>query len=78
MRLFQAEDVSDTIRIPTIHAWSLDDVDYPRQSAQLVQMCDRARCVEVVHGGGHTVPSWGNEVEALASAVSHALTSLGI
>ena len=75
LRLLQAKDVQHTIQIPTVHAWSSYDVDYPGQSAQLTQMCETTMRVEVLHTGGHSVPSQGNDLVALVRAVQEAITS---
>lgn len=76
MRLLQAEDVGQAIQIPSVHVWSLEDVDYPGQSAQLAQMCEATRRLEVLHSGGHSVPSQGNELVAFAHAVQQIIASL--
>ena len=77
LRLLEAKDVQHTIQIPTVHVWSTDDVEHPGHSAQLVQMCETTKRVEVIHSGGHTVPSQGNESAAFAHAVHQTFSSLG-
>lgn len=76
MQLLLAKDVGNVIQIPTVHAWSPNDVDYPGQSAQLFQMCEATKRVEVLHGGGHSVPSQGVELVALAEAIQRTLPRL--
>ena len=76
LQLLRAKDVQFTIQIPTVHVWSSVDVDYPGQSAQLVQMCDATKRVEIVHNGGHTVPSQGTELVAFARAVQQIISSI--
>ena len=76
LQLLQAKDVRCTIQVPTVHVWSSIDVDYPGQSAQLAQMCDVTKRVEIVHNGGHTVPSQGTELVAFAHAVHQIISSI--
>ncbi|KAI0485235.1 serine hydrolase FSH [Xylariaceae sp. FL0804] len=73
LHLLQAEDVQRRIHLPTVHAWSPGDTEYPGQSQHLVQMCSKAGRFEVVHSAGHSVPTNKEEVGLLAEAIRHAL-----
>lgn len=77
LQLLQAKDVgNNVIQIATVHAWSPNDVDYPGQSIQLFQMCEATMRVEILHCGGHIVPSQDVEFLALAEAIQRTLSSL--
>lgn len=76
LRLMQAKDVHNAIKIPTLHVWSPNDVDYPGQSAQLIHMCEPTRRFEVIHSRGHSIPSQGGDLIALARAVQRIFGSL--
>ncbi|KAE8374945.1 hypothetical protein BDV26DRAFT_283842 [Aspergillus bertholletiae] len=70
VRLSSASANAPLVHIPTVHFWSPDDVDYPRQSQMLLGMCDPATRVEVTHHAGHAMPTHGKEVGKLASTPS--------
>ncbi|PSN72075.1 hypothetical protein BS50DRAFT_583665 [Corynespora cassiicola Philippines] len=71
----QASEVGELIRIPTLHAWSANDTDYPGQSLGLVRMCNASLRTEVMHCAGHQVPSQLYEVTAIAAAFKHMISS---
>ncbi|RYP04515.1 hypothetical protein DL764_004416 [Monosporascus ibericus] len=73
MHVLQPEDVKGMIRIPTVHAWSANDVDYPCQSILLMQMCHSTVRLEAAHSAGHCVPSQVKEVAALANCIQLAV-----
>ena len=75
-QLLQAKDVQFAIKVPTVHVWSSNDIEYPGQSAQLVQMCEATSRIEVVHSGGHIVLSQGKDLVALAHAVHQIISSI--
>ena len=64
------------VEVPTVHAWSMQDLDQPGQSQQLIRMCVEKGRVELLHSAGHGFPSEGNEVAKLAGAVRKMLTGL--
>lgn len=67
--LLEAEGVGRVIQTPTVHAWSLQDVEHSEQSKKLVRMCGERTRIEVIHSAGHNVPSLREEVLAVANAV---------
>ncbi|KAF7621590.1 hypothetical protein AFLA_011884 [Aspergillus flavus NRRL3357] len=69
-------DPGNVIRIPTVHAWSPNDVDYARHSRLLMQMCDPANRIDVAHCAGHGVPSRGEELTKLARAICSTVSSV--
>ena len=76
LQLLQAKDVQYPIQIPTLHVWSSFDVDYPGQSAQLAQMCDAKKRVEILHNGGHIVPAQGTDLVAFVHAVRQIISGI--
>ncbi|KAE8143893.1 serine hydrolase FSH [Aspergillus pseudotamarii] len=72
-KLLHPEETGAIIRIPTVHAWSPNDVDYPGHSRLLMQMCDPAKRVDIAHCVGHGVPSRGEELIKLAQAICSAV-----
>lgn len=74
VRPLEAVDVGEKISIPTVHAWSLNDTDYPGQSAQLVQICEASNRVEALHGAGHGVPSQGEDLMGIVDAIQRTMT----
>ncbi|KAI0798929.1 serine hydrolase FSH [Xylaria sp. FL0064] len=71
LRALAAEDVpaERKIRVPTVHAWSREDNDYPGHSEALVQMCEERKRTEVLHGAGHDVPRKVDDVAKLVATV---------
>lgn len=65
----EADSVGRVIQIPTVHAWSVQDVEHPGQSEQLVRMCCEETRIEVLHRAGHSIPYLKEEVLAVANAV---------
>ncbi|KAH7400553.1 serine hydrolase-domain-containing protein [Phaeosphaeria sp. MPI-PUGE-AT-0046c] len=76
----RAKDVSEArkIRIPSIHAWSPDDVDYPGESIEVLRMCTPSRRVEIAHSIGHSVPFQGEELKRLTQAMVTMVTSVNL
>lgn len=76
--LIRAKDVVDKalITIPTIHAWSQEDREYPGQSEELVKMCQRGNRIELTHEAGHAIPSQGDEIAAIEKAIRESLAGL--
>jgi pimeloyl-ACP methyl ester carboxylesterase len=64
------------IEIPTVHAWSNADLDNPGESNAVAQMCAEKGKVEILHAAGHGIPSSGNDVEAIASAIRKMISEL--
>ncbi|PQE18044.1 serine hydrolase FSH protein [Rutstroemia sp. NJR-2017a BVV2] len=70
-RYMQADCMTERtkIQIPTVHAWSPQDVDYPGQSEQLIRMCNEENRIEIQYSAGHGVPATGNGLLAIANAI---------
>ncbi|KAI2479854.1 FSH1 domain containing protein [Pyrenophora tritici-repentis] len=68
----RARDVKEDrrIKIPSVHAWSPDDVDYPGESIEVLRMCVSSRRVEITHSMGHSVPFQGEELIQFAKAMA--------
>jgi len=64
------------IAVPTVHAWSAKDIQYPGMAKQVMHMCCEESRVGVKHSAGHGVPTQGDEVAALAKAVMEMLEGL--
>ena len=45
------------IRIPTASIWGSNDVDFPGTSRKLSQLCQTHCRAEVIHNGGHVIPT---------------------
>lgn len=73
LRLIQAGEARESIRVPSVHSWSSEDPEYPGQSEQLFQMCKEDGRVKVLHSAGHSIPSRGSEAKAIAEAVKEML-----
>lgn len=76
LRFLRARDSNKVISIPSVHAWSPEDVDYPGQGEQLFEMCEEKNRVQVLHSAGHGVPSQHFEVEAIAGAIRDMIAKL--
>lgn len=64
------------INIPTVHAWSRQDIEYPGHSEQLAQICMPENRFEVLHGAGHSVPTAEPDVLAMVAAVKLAMSQV--
>lgn len=64
------------IEVPSVHAWSPEDVEIPEESKALTRMCDASKVVEILHSEGHGVPSKSVEVAAISSAIIEMLHSV--
>ncbi|KAH8434625.1 uncharacterized protein LDX57_012267 [Aspergillus melleus] len=61
--------VTGLIKIPTIHAWSPQDTEYPGEGRLVVEMCDTSNRVNLQHSAGHNPPTQPDEVDKLAQAI---------
>ncbi|ESZ93010.1 hypothetical protein SBOR_6581 [Sclerotinia borealis F-4128] len=66
-----------TIDIPTVHAWSPQDEEYPGQSEELICMCSEKTRIEVLHGAKHGFPSKAQEVAELVTIAKEMFARLG-
>ncbi|PYI26786.1 hypothetical protein BP00DRAFT_355134, partial [Aspergillus indologenus CBS 114.80] len=69
VELLAPSRVSCPVRIPTVHCWSAEDLDYPGQSQALISMCTPNGRVELVHHAGHAFPTDSVGVDQLAQAI---------
>ncbi|KAL2283047.1 hypothetical protein FJTKL_10161 [Diaporthe vaccinii] len=71
------EDLAEDMKIDThtIHAFCLEDDQFPGRSQLLLKLCQNGASVKILHTAGHDVPRKSDEVEALAKAMaSHSET----
>ena len=57
------------MKIPTIHCWSPEDMEYPGESRLVVEMCDASTRVNLQHSAAHNPPTQPREVNELAQAI---------
>ncbi|RAL17773.1 uncharacterized protein BO97DRAFT_402274 [Aspergillus homomorphus CBS 101889] len=57
------------IRLPTVNCWASNDEDYPGMGPSLSALCDNGVNEQVVHTVGHGVPTEGEELHQLVTAV---------
>ncbi|PYI14347.1 hypothetical protein BO99DRAFT_416880 [Aspergillus violaceofuscus CBS 115571] len=57
------------IRIPVVNCWASNDEDYPGMGPSLSALCDSGVNEQVVHAVGHGVPTEGEDLHRLVTAV---------
>lgn len=67
---FSEESAREAIQVPTVHLWGQRDTQFGAQSKSLVQMCSAATRTEIVHEGGHEVPTQGEALEKAVQAIA--------
>lgn len=71
MEEIKPENIADEMKIDihTIHAYSLEDDQFPGRSQLLLELCKKEARVEILHTAGHDVPRKSDEVKVLAKAM---------
>jgi pimeloyl-ACP methyl ester carboxylesterase len=76
LSFLHASDVKHPIQIPTLHAWSPADVEYPHQSEELAEMCVSQRRTVVLHNDGHAPPTHQESIHSTAKAIREMVANL--